>query len=63
MNLTPRQQEIGRLLVKGMSSKAIGNELGVSEKTVKSQLVMMYARTGCANRVVLAVRLATEAGT
>ena len=55
--LTPAQERIAPLLARGMTTKAIAAELGLSTNTIKRQLEMMYARLGVANRTEAAVRL------
>lgn len=42
--LTERQFQILRLMSKGLGLKQIGRELGLSEKTVRNQASLMYAR-------------------
>jgi len=55
--LTPAQQRIAALLVTGATTKAIAAELGLSARTIQTQLHLMYARLGVANRTEAAVRL------
>lgn len=45
-NLTPRQRDIVRLAARGLSSKGIGRELDISEKTVRNQLTAIYECLG-----------------
>jgi len=59
-SLTPREQEIMRLVVAGMLNKQIGMELGISEITVKAHRgkVMQKMKAGSlADLVKIAVRL------
>ena len=42
--LTTRQFEILRRMVRGMSLKQIGRDLGVAEKTIRNQASLMYSR-------------------
>ena len=58
--LTPAQARIAALLGSGATNKAIAAELGLATNTIKKQLELMYARTGCANRTELAGRLANH---
>jgi DNA-binding CsgD family transcriptional regulator len=44
--LTPRQKDIVRLAVRGLSSKGIARELELSDKTVRNQLSSIYERLG-----------------
>ncbi|MFR9727728.1 helix-turn-helix transcriptional regulator [Saccharopolyspora sp. MS10] len=41
------------LISSGLTNRRIGAELGLSEKTVESQLTRLFARTGCRSRVEL----------
>lgn len=50
MPLSPRQQEILRLLAQGRSNKEIGFELGITEGTVKQHLFALYKKLGVTNR-------------
>ena len=55
--LTSREQSIVRHLASGMCNKAIGNALGISEKTVRNRLAAIYARIGVRKRAELIVLL------
>lgn len=44
--LSPREREVFRLLVKGLSNKAIAAELGLSPKTVEDHRAQIAAKTG-----------------
>jgi hypothetical protein len=44
----------------GLSNRDIGIIRGLTENTVKKYLMRMFERTGCDNRVVLAIRLSRE---
>ena len=44
--LTPREQDVFALLIRGMSSKAIAAELGLSPKTVEDHRAQIAAKTG-----------------
>jgi two-component system, NarL family, nitrate/nitrite response regulator NarL len=52
--LTPRESEVTRLVIKGMSNKDIGRELNLSEGTVKIHLHNIYKKLNIANRTSLA---------
>lgn len=58
-DLSPRELESLRMLVKGMSNKEIARELGVQDVTVKLHLRNAYRKLGASNRVD-AVRIAVE---
>jgi two-component system response regulator FixJ len=51
--LTPRQQEIFRLLGEGASNKDIGQVLGISARTVDVHRAEIMARLGLTNAVEL----------
>lgn len=49
--LSPRERELARLLAKGCDTKAIAEQLGLSEKTVRNNLSLLYEKLGVKNRV------------
>lgn len=51
--LTPRLEQVGRLIADGMSNKQVARELGISEKTVNNHLQTIYARLGLTSRAKL----------
>lgn len=56
-NLTIRQTDIVRLIVRGKTDKAIAVELDIAEKTVRNQLTAVYAHLGVSKRSELMVLL------
>ena len=58
--LTPRQQEIVALLVRGLSNKAITRQLDISDGTVKQHLHPVFRALGVANRTEVVYLLARE---
>jgi two-component system nitrate/nitrite response regulator NarL len=48
--LTPRQAEVLKVVLRGSSDKAIARELGISPNTVKTHLKTIYAELGVAGR-------------
>ena len=60
-NLTEREQEILKLLVKGMLYKEIGNELQISPNTAKKHVLNIYAKLHV-NSKAQALALAYEKG-
>lgn len=58
--LTPRQQEIVALLVRGLSNKAIARQLDISEGTVKQHLHPVFRALGVGNRTEAVYLLARE---
>ncbi len=59
--LTPRESEILALLAEGLSNRGIGNNLGISEGTVKVHVKAILRKLGVTSRVAAAV-LAVEHG-
>jgi DNA-binding NarL/FixJ family response regulator len=59
--LSPRQQQVARLLLQGQANKAIARELDLSEGTVKAHVSAIYQIIGARNRVD-AVTLAARHG-
>lgn len=59
--LTPRELHIARLVGEGLSNKAIADEGGITERTVKAHLNAIFRKTGIRNRVQLALA-ATQQG-
>ncbi|MEU6264550.1 helix-turn-helix transcriptional regulator [Saccharopolyspora shandongensis] len=55
------ESRIVELIGMGLTNRRIGSALGLSEKTVESQLTRLFAKTGCRSRVAL-VAAANSAG-
>lgn len=53
--LTPREQQIVRLIADGCSNAEIAERLKVRVQTVKNRLCEIYQKTGARNRVGLAL--------
>jgi DNA-binding NarL/FixJ family response regulator len=53
--LSPKQEEVLRLLCKGQSNKVIAGQLGLSEATVKVHLSCIMRKLGLANRTQVAI--------
>ena len=53
--LTPRQLQIVAAVVAGHGNRDIARQLSISEDTVKHHLTQIFARTGVANRLELAI--------
>lgn len=49
-SLTERQREVLRLLSDGLSNKEIGRELGLSDKTVKAHITVIFRTLNVVNR-------------
>lgn len=58
--LTPKEQEIARLVGSGRSNKVIAADLGITERTVKAHLSAIFRKTGLSNRVQLALSVSAE---
>ena len=59
--LSPRQQEVARYLLQGLSNKIIARRLSVSEGTVKAHVSSIFQIIGARNRVE-AVMIAAKGG-
>ena len=53
--LTPREVEVLRLVVKGLANKQIARRLGISERTVKAHLTSTFQRIGVSDRTQAAL--------
>ncbi|HET6217177.1 MAG TPA: response regulator transcription factor [Acidobacteriaceae bacterium] len=52
--LSPREEEISRLVALGMSNREVSHVLKISESTVKNSLFHVFEKLGISNRVELA---------
>jgi DNA-binding NarL/FixJ family response regulator len=46
IRVTPREQQVLNLLVRGCSNKEIGNQLNITQRTVKQHLRILFLRAG-----------------
>lgn len=53
------KEKIKKLVVTGLTSQEIAEKIGKSKSTVDSYILMMMKETNSANRVQLAVKIAT----
>ena len=60
MRFTHREQQVLRLVAQGLCNKSIGQQLGISPHTVRDHVCAMLLRTGCDNRVQLALRFGQQ---
>jgi len=51
--MTKREAEVVRLAVEGLSNREIGQQLGLTEHTVKNYLFRIFDKLGVSNRVEL----------
>lgn len=51
--LTPREQEVARLLCQGMTAKASAAMLQIKQKTVEKHIEKLKIKTGCRNKFEL----------
>jgi|SRR5215469_5769517 len=58
--LSARERQIAALVARGMKNRDIGNELHISENTVKRHLQSIFSKTGTHDRLELAVIALTE---
>ena len=55
VRLTPREQDVLRLLRLGLANKQIARRLGISERTVKAHLTSTFQRIGVSDRTQAAL--------
>lgn len=55
-NVSSREAQVIELTVKGLSNKEIGNQLFITEKTVKFHLSNIYKSVGVSSRAQLIVK-------
>jgi DNA-binding NarL/FixJ family response regulator len=53
--LTPREEEVLRLVGQGLANKQIARRLGIGERTVKAHLTNVFQRLGVSDRVQAAL--------
>ncbi len=63
IGLSPREEEISRLIVQGLEHKEIAYTLNLSLSTVKNHVKKIYAKQGARNKVELINSLREKAGT
>lgn len=55
-SLTARERDIAKLAAKGFPAKRVAQQLGISAKTVRNQLVAVYSKLDVANQLELATK-------
>ena len=58
--MTPREQEVLKLLMDGGSNRQIAQSMGIDEVTVKAHLGRMLRKTGSTNRIELTLKAMEE---
>ena len=53
ITLTPREEAIVRSVLAAKTNKAIAEELGISEQSVKNRLTKLYRKFGVSSRLQL----------
>lgn len=56
-NFSPRQTQVVRCIIKGLSNKEIAKHLGLSEETVKEYIGTTFRKAQVNNRTALAVKV------
>lgn len=56
--LTLREEQVVGLIVEGLSNPEIGVRLHLDRGTIRIYVSRIFAKTGCKNRVLLALRMA-----
>lgn len=62
INLTPRVEEVCKLVAKGLLNKEIAFEMGISEMTVKLHVIEARKAFSAKNRTELALRYLEDRG-
>jgi DNA-binding CsgD family transcriptional regulator len=60
--LSPREQEIARMVARGRQTKIIAAELGISSWTVSTHLRRIFAKLGVTSRAAMVAKLAEFVG-
>ena len=54
-DLSQRELKVAQMVGQGMSNKQIADELHITERTVKAHLSTVFKKTGCSDRIKLAL--------
>ena len=54
-SLSPREEEVLRLLASGLANKQIARRLGIAERTVKAHLTSVFQQLGVTDRTQAAL--------
>jgi len=60
-DLTPREREVLELVAQGLGNDTIGSRLGISSKTVRNQVSIIFSKLGVSSRTQAVIR-ARDAG-
>ena len=60
--LTPREDQVVRLVAEGIGNREVALQLGIKENTVKKSLLRIYDKLGVSNRVELVLYSLTHSG-
>ena len=55
-DLSPRELEVAMLIAQGLLNKEISRKLNITVHTVKRFISLIFEKTGCRNRVELAIK-------
>jgi len=55
--LSKREREVADLVAQGLSNKEMADKLYISVRTVKAHLTAIFSKTGCRDRLELAVKM------
>lgn len=58
--LSPREQEIAKLVKEGLSNKEVAQRLQITERTTKAHLTSVYEKLHVKDRVALVIKLSTK---
>ncbi|MCC6538516.1 MAG: hybrid sensor histidine kinase/response regulator transcription factor [Bryobacterales bacterium] len=58
--LSPREQDVIELLVRGLSNQAIADQLGIAEKTVRAHMTAIFSKLRVADRTQAAMLAVTR---
>jgi DNA-binding NarL/FixJ family response regulator len=60
VQLTPRERQIAGAVAAGLTNRAIASRLGISEKTVRNRLTVLFEKLHVRGRLQLAMLLTAE---
>lgn len=60
MNITEREHDVIHCLSRGLTNKEIGQQLGISQHTVRDHLSSVFKKLNIGNRIELAILFNTS---